>query len=143
VNDEHTGGWLRRQAGTLLRFASVGVLATLVHAAVYTLCIALTELHAQAANFCGYAIALLVSWAGQRHWTFAHVANADGTSAKFRFLATSLLGYLLNAAWVALVTGILGIAEYYALVGIVFVTPGCIFLLLKFWVFVDESRSAD
>lgn len=133
------GVWLARYRFTVLKFAGVGVIATLVHAAVYVLFVSAFNTHAQLANFMGYAVALTVSWFGQRSWTFAHVRQVGRVSAKLRFLITSLTGYGLNVTWVWCASEGPGLHEYHALLGILLLTPIFVFLLLKWWVFVERS----
>ena len=122
----------------VLKFASVGVVATGVHAAVYFLCVGVSNIQPQAANLAAYLVALVVSYIGQRGWTFSHITPGSQSGTKTKFVISSLLGYALNATWVAVVTDILQVSPLYALPGIVLLTPLITFLLLKYWVFTGE-----
>ena len=124
----------------LFKFFSVGVIATLIHSAIYSLCIALQLTSAQLANLLAYLLALIVSYIGQRYWTFATNKLNSQASTIFRFIGVSLLGYGLNAFWVYAATNVLNLSPYYAIVGIGFLTPLMTFLLLKFWVFTHRHE---
>ncbi|MEP1446582.1 MAG: GtrA family protein [Paraglaciecola sp.] len=124
-----------RHIRVLLKFFSIGVIATLVHSGTFSLCIALQLMSAQWANLVAYLVALTVSYFGQRYWTFSSSEPNKQTNTLVRFIGVSLLGYCLNAFWVYTVTSLLSFSAYYALLGIGFLTPALTFVLLKYWVF--------
>lgn len=120
----------------LVKFAAVGIIATLVHASVYLLLVKVYNLNDQLSNFVGFSFAVTVSYYGQRYWTFTEKKPSSETRAKLKFLTSSILSYCLNAFWVFFTVQLLGYSSEYATIGIVFVTPVVIFLMLKYWVFV-------
>jgi putative flippase GtrA len=130
---------INTEKSILVKFASVGVLATLIHALIYSLCLATSLAQPQLANLTAYAVALIFSYIGQRGWTFSHIENSNAGSTKAKFILSSFLGYTLNAVWIAMVARVWELPAYYALIGILFVSPACTYVLLKFWVFVDRQ----
>jgi putative flippase GtrA len=120
----------------LMKFAGVGGLATLVHSSLYIFYLNIVGLDDQLSNFTGFLFALLVSYFGQRHWTFCDIEIESEIQSKLKFLVSSLLSLALNALWVYLTVEVLSQPPEYAVSGIMFITPVIIFLLLKFWVFV-------
>jgi len=125
----------------LLKFFSIGAIATLVHGVVFSLLIALQISAPQLANFFAYILALTVSYFGQRYWTFSKSKSNNSFNAILRFICVSFLGYALNAVWVYTATKALGLSPYYALLGIGLLTPAMTFLLLKFWVFNEDKNT--
>jgi putative flippase GtrA len=123
----------------LFKFFSVGMIATLVHSTIFSLCIALEIITPQIANLFAYLVALTVSYVGQRYWTFATRKPQSRFSTIPRFISVSLLGYGLNAFWVYTATTILGVSPYYSLLGIGLFTPVMTFFLLQFWVFGSKK----
>lgn len=122
-----TPAQLRPMLARMARFAGVGILATLVHAAVYT---ALTSVGAEAflANLLAFAAALPVSYLGQRRFVFG------AAGAPLRFVLLQLGGLGLNTAWVA-AARLLAIDPRWALAGMVAVTPALAFWAAGRWVF--------
>jgi len=123
-------------AKRLMKFAGVGGLATLVHSSLYIFFLNIISLHDQMSNLLGYLFAFLVSYYGQRHWTFYDKEIESEIRSKLKFFASSLLSLGINALWVYLTVEILLQPPEYAVLGIMFITPIIIYLLLKFWVFV-------
>lgn len=125
----------KRHVQMLFKFFSIGVIATVVHSAIFSVCIATHIASPQLSNLLAYLVALTVSYAGQRYWTFSDIQSGGQASTIFRFISVSLIGYGLNAFWVHIATVTLSLSAYYGLVGIGFLTPLMTFVLLKFWVF--------
>ena len=84
-------GTIRTQA---LRFAAVGVLNTAVGLGVIFAGMAVLGLGDVAANALGYAVGLVVSFLGNRSWTFRHRGPWRG--ALVRFVAVFAGAYLVN-----------------------------------------------
>ena len=113
-------------------FALVGVTATLVHVATALLAKSVLGASPMMANFAGYSLAVLVSFAGNARLTF------DGTLTTgpfVRFLAVSLAGLGANQAIVWLLANRLGWPFAAALAVVVVVVPVFTFVLSKLWVF--------
>lgn len=119
----------------LLRFGSVGLIATAVHSGVY-----LTALHfmiPQAANLGGYLCALLVSYLGHAKVTFRQSSqDAEAPSGRrWKFAIVSVLGLFLNSVFVYLCEHTLASAPWVAVIFIGGVTPVITYIFLKLWVF--------
>lgn len=119
----------------LVRFAVVGIAATLTHALVYLGFLALAGSDPQFANLWGFLVAVVVSYVGQRRWTFAGNSVGNEHVAKLRFAVSSLLSLAMNAFWVFVTVNWLALPPEYSVVGILFLTPAAIFVVLKYWVF--------
>lgn len=124
----------------LMKFVSVGLVATFLHAAIYYLLVNVGSIDAQISNLIGYFFAFTVSYLGQRKWTFNHVIIESENKARIKFFISSLLSLSLNVFWVYIVDSFLNISANYSLLGIILLTPIITFLLLKLWVF-KESKS--
>ena len=121
----------------LSKFASVGVVATAVHALVYTVAGGLLE--PMLANLIAFIIAFLFSYSGHFLWTFrAQTKGQKIQSAfayQFKFLLVALSGLVLNSLAVWVVTQWLRIDYLYAIGPMVFVVPLVTFALAKGWAF--------
>lgn len=119
----------------ILRFGSVGALATAIHSVVYL--IALDIVSPQIANIAGFVCAVCASYFGHRHFSFRTdpQRRAPARRAAFRFGVTSGLGFVLNAGFVALTTTVLMQPAWVAVGFIGVVTPILTYCLLKFWAF--------
>lgn len=124
-------------ATQVTRFASVGVLATLVHVGVALLAEAAFGLGAQAANSAGFAGAVILSYLGQGQWTFG--AELQHRTHGPRFLSIALLGYAVSSLVTLLVTGWMGAPFIAAMAAVAVIVPGATFLACKFWVFRPGS----
>jgi putative flippase GtrA len=126
------------------RFAIVGVLATLLHSAVYSLLITVTPIAPLLANLLAFASALSMSFFGHQRWTFKEAGERavahGGSVAHFgRFFLTSVLGLALNSAAVYVVVNGLGLEPIYAVVPMLFVVPPITFICMKLWVFAPAA----
>ena len=78
-----------------VRFAVVGVLATAVHTAVFTVAIELAHVEAVLANAIAFSVAVLVGYALNRRWTFA---THGATHARlWRYVIAQLIGLAWNS----------------------------------------------
>jgi|GEM_PF-2028320 len=119
-----------------LKFAGVGGAATAVHSSCYLTLVAVFNVEGQLSNFLGFLLALSVSYIGHRYWTFSNEKIRSELRTKFKFSASSLLSLGLNALWVYLTVECFSLSSEYSVIGIIFVTPLIVFLVLKKWVFV-------
>ncbi|MGH8541983.1 MAG: GtrA family protein [Stenotrophobium sp.] len=129
-----TQGRSRVLRGELTRFGIVGLLATAIHAAVYSDLAVRLHLEPLLATAAGFACAFSASFLGHRYWTFAHRRSAFSASL-LRFLAAALLGLCSNAYFAWQLVDVLHLPAASALAGVVFVTPLLVFVLSRFWVF--------
>lgn len=121
----------------LSKFASVGIVATAVHALVYTVVGGLLE--PMLANLIAFIIAFLFSYSGHFLWTFRAQTQGQKVHKAFayqlRFLIVALSGLMLNSLGVWVVTEWLAIDYLFALAPMIFVVPLVTFFLAKRWAF--------
>ncbi len=126
--------------GQAFRFAAVGVLATLSHAAIG---LALAEgmgLPALWANFPAFGAAVLVSYFGNLAWTFG--LGDEGLARLPRFLVIAVAGLFFNQLIVFAAVDLLGWSYRLALVVVVLVVPLLTFIMSRRWVFAAPVKSA-
>jgi len=104
-------GWRRVLRHTVLKFAGVGVINTLLCLAVIFALKSMAGFGDVPANITGYAFGLACSFLLNRRWTFAHTDRL--LPALLRFMLVFLLSYLLN---IAIVLGLIrwGLNSYLA-----------------------------
>ena len=115
------------------RFAAVGGLATLVHVAVGLSLVEGVGLAPLPANLAAFSAAVLVSYLGNRRWTFG--LRDPGLDRLPRFLLVALLGLVLNQALVFLLVERLAWAYGAALAVVVLLVPLLSFMANRRWVF--------
>ncbi len=113
----NTPTWMKNQArfksaAEFLRFLCVGVVNTCVGLAVIYGCMYWLQLNNVAANACGYAVGLCVSFTLNRRWTFRHRGAA--LPAALKFLAVAAVAYAMNLLTVMLVIHGFGLNHYLA-----------------------------
>jgi putative flippase GtrA len=111
--------------GYLLRFATVGVLNTLLGYAVIFLCMYVLGQGAVTSNVIGYAVGLLVSFVLNRTFTFRSTSAA--LPEAFRFLVIFVLAYLANLGVLIFLTRQLHVHE-----GLSQVLAGAVYFVLSF-----------
>lgn len=124
---------LFRQVGS---FGLIGILATLVHAAVFSATASL-GLAVDLANLVAFFCALPVSYFGNARLTF-RVAPDWRMAA--RFIGMSLLGFGLNALNVRLVAAY-GLPWAASLPGMVLVVPVLSFAVSRLWVYTRRPSA--
>ena len=132
--------WLRQ----LVKFALVGGLATAVNALLYLALIERRLLPPLQANAAGFVCAFAVSFAGHFYWTFARQTRGSGTwsASLARFFATALLGLGSNTLLTWLLVERLRLPAPSALIGILLVTPGLVFVCSKYWAFAHRRETS-
>jgi len=120
------------------RFGCVGIIATVLHLALFATLIEGLGMPALPANALAFTAAVTVSFLGHARWTFGVYA---GRSAFGRFAIAAFLGLLLNSAIVWLVMEVAGAAYGYALAFMATVTPTAIFLVSRFWIFGSTANN--
>ncbi|MBW2187410.1 MAG: GtrA family protein [Deltaproteobacteria bacterium] len=121
------------------KFVVVGVASTCVHSTIYLLFLWLASTTPQLANMLGFVCAFIVSYLGQRYWTFQNIRIGNERKSKIKFICSAFLSYGLNSFFIWLIEQKLELNPEYALFGIVLITPLLAFLVFKLWVFRDES----
>ena len=120
----------------LVRFVLVGGATTLLYAALALGLIFLGGLRPLTAHLIAYAIAVPVSFLGQKFFTFRFAG--DQQRALRRFLASTLAALLLSTVGMALVVR----AELPSYSGILLTmasVPATSYLMMALWVFTDEG----
>jgi len=127
---------LKTETASAGKFAVVGVLATLTHAAVAAGLLQSGTLPPLAANLGGYLVAFWVSFGGHYFWSFAHLRR-EGTAVKsvVRFLIVSVSGFLLNSAILSLWLNLTPWSELMGLLFSIAVVPALTFLAARLWAF--------
>ena len=118
----------------LIRFAGVGGLATLIHAAVYAALVA-KQAAPFAANLAAFGLAFLISLIG--HYRYSFASSAPWLAASLRFLLVALVGLALNAFGVWLVDQHWQVHPNWALVMMLLIVPPVSFLLSRLWAFAQ------
>ena len=120
-----------------LRFGVVGVLATLVHTAVFAVGIELVHIEPVAANAIAFGVAVLVGYALNRGWTFAHRAEHGRL---WRYAVGALIGLGCNSAIMYLAVHRMHWSPYIGLVIALVMVPPLSFALNQFWVFRPRGQ---
>ena len=126
---------LKRDVLEVARFATVGVLATLVHSVVTALVFVVTDM-ALLANLSGFLIAFLVSATGHVLWTFPNTANRR--TAVTRFFVVAAFGFTVSNGLLIAGSSLWPEATPLALAVAVGIVPIISFLLSRFWAFRDQ-----
>jgi putative flippase GtrA len=119
----------------LMRFGLIGAAAAAIH---YWTVIALVELAGVAplrANIGAFAVAFWCSYFGHRHWTFADHGRGNPVAVFFRFLATALLGFLLNQWLFYLLLTYLRLPYFISLAIVMVIVAASTYLLSRLWAF--------
>lgn len=115
----------------IAKFVGVGGLATAFHATVALLVDALIAPPPLVSNFCGYAVAVLLSYIGHTRVTFS--VDAKHGYHFPRFCVVSFMGLMLSSVvtWVA--THSFGLSFLMAMLLVVAFVPAFTFVSLKLW----------
>ena len=121
----------------ITRFGLVGVLATVVHATIFSVLVGTGSMPSALANLMGFLGAFIFSFLGHSRFTFqtSGVGRAGTLHYFWRFMLVSLAGLGLNALIVYLVIEMVGLHYMVATAGIMLITPGLTFILAKFYAF--------
>ena len=124
----------RRLVGQLARFLVSGAFVTALGVAVYAFVALLLRWHPQLGNLLAYLVAMATGYLMHSRWSFRdHGTRSRATAVKF--VAVSLVSLGLNALWVALITGPLGLGPAWPILPMLLVTPAVTFVLNRQWVF--------
>ncbi|HEY8592182.1 MAG TPA: GtrA family protein [Sphingomicrobium sp.] len=128
----------RSMLGQIVRFGMVGGFVTGLYALVYSPLAKFGITSPQVANFCGYLVAMITGYLLHSRWSFrGHGRRDNPARTTVRFFIVSIISYLLNAAFVFVLTNRAMLAGpwWWPLVPILFVTPAVTFTLNRQWVF--------
>jgi putative flippase GtrA len=115
----------RLEGARLLKFGSVGIVATLVHYAVATGFAELGDLSMMTANILGWLVGLVVSWYGHRHITFSKAEFGHASPLMFTAISIFAIGV---SSGVAYVMHLLDAPAYIGLLFAIGVIPAITFL---------------
>lgn len=122
------------------RFGAVGLLATVVHIAVAILLVDFARVPVFWANIGAFAVAVLVSYFGNHHWTFA----CTGAHARYlpRFISVAALGLAVGQIIVWAITASGGHYRV-AVVTVALMVPAFSFVASRLFVFAEPSDEAE
>jgi putative flippase GtrA len=115
------------------KFATVGVLATLAHTAVFSAAIELGRIDPVLANALAFSVAVLVGFALNRRWTFA---GHGGESAQlWRYVVAALVGLAGSSLIMHAAVNVARWSPYVGLALSLVLMPPLSFALNQLWVF--------
>jgi len=117
----------------LLRFATVGIISTLVHGGVLMAMVESDILAATYANLCAFTVAFLTSYLGHYHWTYK--ADQPHLPTATKFVVTAIGGLLLNYLIFLVMVDILELHYLWAFGLVVTVIPSLTYVMHKGWAF--------
>lgn len=123
----------KKEMGRVLRFATVGLVATATHAGMVLLLVEGYGFAPLLANFFAFLLAVLVSFVGHYHWTFSSV-NSYRTAFP-RFIVIAFLGLGLSQAIMFSAVSLLSLNYRFGLIAVLMLVPGLNFLANRFWTF--------
>ena len=120
------------------RFASVGLLATLVHVTLALTAQTAIGIAPQGANLAGFCAAIAVSYFGHLHFSF-HVTPRHVIHGP-RFAVTALAGLALSSSITFAVVDGLGLPFSFAMLVVGATVPALNFFVLKLWTFTEAQE---
>lgn len=126
--------------GEVLRFAIVGVSATITHFLALTFAVEVGRIPAAIANGIAFALAVFVTYIGQSYWVFRRPVH-DVTRLK-KFLITAIGGLIANVCIMLLVVNVLSLPYRIGFGIALLVVPALSFVISKTWVFADGGRES-
>ncbi|MGZ2258112.1 GtrA family protein [Roseobacter sp. A03A-229] len=117
----------------LARFASVGLIATLLHIGVAMICATLLAFAPHTANGAGFCAAVAFSYVG--HGRFAFEADLQHSFHAPRFLTTALIGFALSSGITEVTVIWLGLPFAVGMAVVAVAVPATTYLLCRLWVF--------
>jgi putative flippase GtrA len=135
MSDQHSKRLISEFLG-LSKFASVGIIATLAHVAVFSALMETTKSYATGANLFAFLVALAVSFLGNAKWTFRAAGAPISRLGGYALLATG--GFLLNGLFAFVITDVSSYPYTYVLMPMIFVTPLATYLGARMWVFKEQ-----
>lgn len=118
-----------------IKFIIVGSLAAFVHLGILRLLVVYMVASPLQANVMAFAVAFVISYIGQRFWTFNHKKHNHKGSI-LRFLTTQLLcGLALNQGFFAALLTFTQISYFLASFIVLITMPIVTYTLSKYWAF--------
>lgn len=116
-----------------VRFGIVGVVATFIHVAVFSMLVELFRVVPVVASVPAFLTAMLASYGVNHRWTFGAQGSHEVYLPKYAVVA--VLGLGLNVLITYLIVNLLDSWYGYALALVVMVVPSATFLLNRNWAF--------
>jgi putative flippase GtrA len=130
---------LAKEAARIARFGFVGVLATLVYAAVTSAIVEAGLGIPIAASIVGYLAAAIVSYFG--HLRFSFAVEAEHEVFAWRFLVVAAAAFAANILVFYLFGTVLGASYRISVAMVAMLMPIVSYVLNRFWVFVPRLGS--
>ncbi len=127
------------EAARLSRFVLVGMLATIIHVAIFGALVERSGAAPVYASIPAFLVAMLVSYAINRAWTFS-ASGRHGIELP-RYASISLLGLSLNVLITYVAVNVLHWWYVRALAVIVLIVPVTTFCLNRRWTFRAEATA--
>jgi putative flippase GtrA len=121
----------------MLRFVTIGILATLVHMAAALGLIVISKCPIMAANVTAFLLAVSVSFTGNYFWTFQ--ARGSFRKSLRRYLLIAACAFLANNLVLAGLLAAHRIGAMKAIVISAAVVPFCTYVLSRLWAFRDST----
>ncbi|MCW8276143.1 GtrA family protein [Pseudomonas sp. PCH199] len=120
----------------MVRYGIIGLLANSIGYAIYLL---ITHFGGTPKTTMStlYIAGTVISFIGNRKWTFTHDGNPLSAGARYIFAYT--LGYTFNLSILIVMVDFLGYPHQWVQMFAIFAVAGFLFLLLKFFVFPKSS----
>ncbi len=118
----------------IAKFATIGVGATVIHVASALLFNSFAKFSALQSNFLAFLVASAFTYCGNYFWTFARTGAVASTLTRFIFL--SLVCFVVNQSIVYIVTSVMQLPLWVAMMPVVAVIPAFSFWVSKTKVFV-------
>jgi putative flippase GtrA len=131
---------LHNHVSTVTKFATVGVLNTVVDAGLFAALISTTSMAPVVANVISYSAGMLNSYILNRVWTFRKSSNTQMRPEFVRFVCFNLVALALSSAIIWQESSTLGVFRAKALAVLVTFVFG--YAVNKYFVFSQKSESA-
>jgi|GEM_PF-308902 len=121
------------------RFASIGVLATLIHGLMLNLLVLSAGLHPTMANVGAFLSAFMVSYLG--HYYFSFRSREDHIAAAPKYLGVALIGLALNTLIFAVIVNLMQLHYMIAFAAVIVILPPIIFVISRTFVFTTSAEA--
>jgi putative flippase GtrA len=118
----------------IAKFATIGVGATVIHVASALLFNSVAKFSALQSNFLAFLVASAFTYCGNYFWTFSRTGAVSATLTRFVFLSVICFG--VNQSIVYIVTSMMQLPLWVAMIPVVAVIPAFSFWVSKTKVFV-------
>lgn len=124
----------------VLRYGITGGIVTAFGVSAYWVAVHFIDWSPLASNVVAYAVSMALGYFLHARFSFRDTPSArrgSGANAAQggKFFVTSGISFALNSAFVWLLTGPLGGADWWPIPAMVFVTPAICFVIYRKWVF--------